>query len=644
MSELPAALPAVLLDAALLAAMLVLPGSAALWLERRAGAPSFSAVFALTVACSAILLGAVGGLLLALRLFSGAAVALVAVVLAAAGVVPLLRWLAPRRRAAALGLGALAVPLLPWLWSALRPGFPPAHTLQWYYWDLGRQLEAAGGGLPGQVLEYGREVRWLPDYVFFNVLSESFDALLRGADATALTAWRVTLAALGIGLVYVVLRLWLPRWSAVAGTGLTAASVFFLAKFNAYKPESYGIVLGLAAVWLLVEGLRRRRLRWGLLAGATAGLAIGVHAIAATVMAMLLVGAGIAEWVALERAVKRRAGLMLVAGATLAVGVVVVSGILLQGRPLVAADALRPELVGGEDPTWIYLRYSTGAFEAEPVPPLSDQLTASVSAPWDKIDVVDAQGWWLPAIAATGLFLQLAFGHGRARRGLGAVALAGLLLSAGMAFFAFAFETYVPRHTGLARFGQYAPLIAAFLLAFALDGYARAWERLSGARLRHGLAVAVIALLAAVQLVPFADTEYREDVALAPDGLVALRFLREAGNPGDVVLTNAATHGQVEYLTGLESPLEGRQPLIEEPDFLLHTNALLLRAHRFFETPADPALVRELGVRWLLIVDDPAVLGAAEGFGGSVAGFRGLPYAERAWRGRGVAIFAVLKP
>ena len=91
----------------------------------------------------------------------------------------------------------------------------------------------------------------------------------------------------------------------------------------------------------------------------------------------------------------------------------------------------------------------------------------------------------------------------------------------------------------------------------------------------------------------------------------------------------------------MESPLEGRQPLIEEFDVLQRTNALLLRAHGFFEAPVDPIVARELGARWLLIVDDPAILGAVAGFGGTVAAFEGLPYAEPVWRGTGVAIFAV---
>ena len=57
------------------------------------------------------------------------------------------------------------------------------------------------------------------------------------------------------------------------------------------------------------------------------------------------------------------------------------------------------------------------------------------------------------------------------------------------------------------------------------------------------------------------------------------------GAPGDVVLSNALTTGTVESFTGLEDPLEGRQPLIEDPAFLAAANQLLLDAHDWFEDP-----------------------------------------------------------
>jgi hypothetical protein len=112
-----------------------------------------------------------------------------------------------------------------------------------------------------------------------------------------------------------------------------------------------------------------------------------------------------------------------------------------------------------------------------------------------------------------------------------------------------------------------------------------------------------------------------------------------------VVVTNVLTTGTVESFTGLEDPLEGRQPLIEERAILARANDLLLAAHRWFESPADRAFVDSVGARWVLVVGDPAMLGAAGTLGGSVAGFEAAPpWLRGVAEGPGVAIYEVIDP
>ena len=63
-------------------------------------------------------------------------------------------------------------------------------------------------------------------------------------------------------------------------------------------------------------------------------------------------------------------------------------------------------------------------------------------------------------------------------------------------------------------------------------------------------------------------TRYAVELRLPPDGQAALETLRTTGSSGDVVLSNSLTTGTIESFSGLEDPLEGRQPLIEDAEFL----------------------------------------------------------------------------
>jgi hypothetical protein len=352
-------------------------------------------------------------------------------------------------------------------------------------------------------------------------------------------------------------------------------------------------------------------------------------------------GFGAAEWLFGRRP---RAALAdaLVRAAVLGLVLSVALGIGLQGRALVASQALQPTLAAGEDPTWTFFLRSTGVFtEPEPEPP-ARPIAGGVSFPWDTLRVTSAFGWWVLATIAVGMFLLAALGGRKGRAGVVGFGLAGVLLTAAIAFFAVAFETYVPRWTGLVRFGQYVPFGVALGLAFAIEGFLRAWSRLAERRLPR-LAPLVVGLVGVVWLAGWVTPRYLSEPRILPAGLEALAELRRVAAPGDVVVSNVLTSGTVELFTGLEAPLEARQPLIEEPGFLAAANDLLLAGHRFFDGGRDRTFVDGLGARWVLVAESPGVLGASVPLGSGVNATT-LDWLRTVWRGEGIALYEVMSP
>jgi hypothetical protein len=636
--------------AVVLTLLLVLPGFA---LEMRTARRDLhgSVPFLRAFVGSIGLLTGGGAILLATGTFSATGLAIVAAALGLVGLVPFGRWAVATARQAGVVevavLAAMVAMLVPWLLTAVDGGLPRSSTFEWYYWQVGRQLSAAHG-VPAAVPEYGQLVRWLPDYLGFNVLSET----LRGglpfvSDLALVSAWRIPIALGGLVGAYLVLRRWLHVAPALVGTAGVATTTLFVTKFNVYKPESLGIILGLAALWLLLEGARQGRPSLVLWAGVAIGLAVNVHAIAATVFGLLMVAAGLVELV--QRRGHRPALLRaLAASAALSVVLVVALGWSLQGRAAVISDALRPTLSGGDDPTWTYLRRSNGDFSGRALPPrLVDEVASSVSRPWPNEPIIASRNQWLIGVAAVGLLLALGFGAATVRGGIAVGVLGGGLIGSAMLAFAVAFDTYVPRHTGLGRMGQYVPLFAGTILGFAAAGYLAAWTRI--AERRPPVVALVIAVAVGVGLVvPLVNAGYYAgETRIAPAGRSALQALRSLAEPGDVAITNAVTFGTLEFFSGVEAPFEGRQPLIEDPRLLDHVNDHLIALNRYLASPFNGnarTTIEALGARWLVIVDEPGTLGADDLFGGSVARFTDDRSVRLAWQADGVAIFESTRP
>jgi hypothetical protein len=592
-----------------------------------------------SILVSVIMLSVFTSALVAIGRFDGRLVALFAIVASGVSVAPAARWFRTLPREALLLVPVFLVVAIPWVAAAVRPDFAPAETFQWYYWDLGRALSQAGG-IPATVREYGWDVRWLPDYIYFNGFSEAFSALMAPVDtAVAMQAWRVPLALAGLGSLYLVARLWLRRSSAVVAAAGTATSFLFLDKFNTYKPESLGIVVGLLAGWLVVMGLRNRQGSWAIVGGVALGADVAIHAIAATVLAFLLVGACLAEiWD--SRGLRTRLFAAAATAALITVFVVLATGTALQGRPLVATEASRPVAGRSVDATWTYLEYSSGRFTDRPPPTPAGQLERA-ARPWPGISLDGLNGVWFAWLAGLALVLVALYGDRQARMGLLAVLLATAALAAGIAYFALFFTTYVPQHTGLVRFAQYIPLVAGFGVGFIFEGHVLAWERITRSEMSRSFG-AVAAALALALLIPVTDGEFRMDRGIEEPGQEAIEQLARLAPVGDVVLSNSLTDGTLEFFTDLEAPLEGRQPLLEEPALLDHANATLLAAHRFFGPERDDTILSDLGVGWVLVADQPKSLGATASLGGSVTSAAAEPRLVERWAGTGIALFEVV--
>ncbi len=577
------------------------------------------------VATGTITVAAIGTLLVGTRAFSPWTLALPLIVLAVAGVRRTI-YVVLRVLPSSVSL-VLAVLSVPWWWSAARAGAPPSPLFQWYYWDLGR---AVGGtnGIPQFVSEYGTHIRWLPDYFVFNLHSEVYRGLTSFAGRTnPIVAFRIPIALLAIVAVFGVLRMWLPPWAALLGTAFTIESAWFLDKFNAYKPEAFGIIIGLIAVRLGIRALRARDPSLLVFVGVLLGVDLAIHAIAATVTGLLLAGALVAELIATRELRVRRTTSSLVIAAVLALAVSGAIGWSVQGRVSVIGDATNPQrLKDGTDPTLVFAARDAGNFGRVTEPSVGDELSTYISEPWPGLRLDTGTGVAFGGFVVVGFTLAFAAGGGLRKAVLALTAFA-LLLVLGIAYFSICFDTYVPRHTGLARFAQYAPLVMSFAAAVSLAAIARTLTsipipRPARARRRVGAIVGVIV----VAVTTFGATRaviraYRPQLSLSAAAQHLLDGLDHDVKPGEGLIANSGTRGLIEFWTHAEVPLEARQALIEAPDFVSRATRTLEDAHAFFTGTGAPQFADHMRANWIVVNPTPDRIGAAISLGIPPAGW-----------------------
>jgi hypothetical protein len=327
----------------------------------------------------------------------------------------------------------------------------------------------------------------------------------------------------------------------------------------------------------------------------------------------------------------------------LAAVIVVATGLSLQGRAVVASDAGHPVLEHGQDPTWAFLNRHDGTFYFPPQPTVGSQASETLEHPWPG-GLVASWGWALgSAIVLVAVFLSLRAG-GRRRRGAAALLGTTALIGAAMLFFGIKFDTFIPQHTGLTRIAIYLGLLYGLGLALAAD-LALRW-------LRTGIDRAQLAALGAASVVFVGAWAVGVSVialnkygGIGEEGRRALAVLKsKAEGPDQAVLSNISTRGLLEFTTGIEAPVEGRQPVIEDPEFLSGANAALVEIHHYFQYPSDPHLLRRLGVRWLLVSNGSRGLGSPFDLGLPVDQAGRLatePYLRQAWHSRNLVLFRV---
>ena len=599
--------------------------------------PSDASAIVTAVALSLCYCVLVGSALLAFGAFTATRLGVMTLLAAVVGLVPFVRWCAGQW--VRLGWHVLLVVALaaPVSLSVFSGGYRPAQSYQWFYWGLGRQLSTARG-IPDHVLEWGDPVRWQPDYLNFNLLSQAYLGLMRGVvDPTAVAVWRVPLALFLLAMTFLVMRLWFSFVPSAVATAVLSGSNLYIDKIGNNSPEALGLAFGFVAVWLAVEGVRRGRSVWLLLAAVTGALTVSVHGVAATVCAMLVVAAVAVELVAIRPPLfwwLRALGLSVVT----AIVVVSALGLSLQGRASPLGDAKNPAVVGDVDPTYKFVQFSNGRFTA---PVDRNSLQSIATTPWPDSSLMSPHWSWLLALMVVGVAGVIVVGRSRQRRGVASAFVFAILVAAAVAWFELRYDTFVPQHTGNVRIASYLPIAYVILLAAGVEVICRLvlhlWREPRSLALQIVSGTAVTALAIGFFAVTTTQTMTSRP-AISRTGAQALVELKDRAPSGSVVVSNVATRGTLEYFTSLEAPAEGRQPLIEDPRTLDSATEYLLRLHRFLQQPHRGQLRNELGATWLVIAQEPGELGTNLNYGKprrSLAKKAGL---DVVWRRGGISI------
>jgi hypothetical protein len=301
-------------------------------------------------------------------------------------------------------------------------------------------------------------------------------------------------------------------------------------------------------------------------------------------------------------------------------------GWALQGRVSVLGDASNPQrLADGSDPTLVLTARDAGQFGPVKEPSLGDEMSGYFEEPFPGLRLDSGAGVLLCLAIAGGLALAVAQG-GTTRKGVVTLGAFTVLLTVGVLWFTLNYDTYVPRHTGLARFLQYAPLVIAFAGAVAVASYARAIAALPygtpRSRRRFGAVVGVVVVtVIGVASIRTVTDSYTKQTALSGAAIDTLDWLREHLRPGDVLLASANTRGLLEFWTAGDDPLAARQAYLETPEFVTLATKTLEDSHAFFTGAGATDLADRLHVNWIVLVPAPAGIGGAIALGAPPAGF-----------------------
>jgi hypothetical protein len=585
---------------------------------------------------------------------------------------PQLRWPQLRRDWSLIALaGALLLFVLIVLPSVLivaRTGIPFSSTV-WYYADLARRV-AEAGGLPAGTVEWGTQLPFQTDYAFFTSHAAALFQLLPGSLTVKVEAYRLAVLLVGLTMAVALFRRWLPLWSAILGAALVFGADRVALKFLSFKPETFGVVLVLFAIWALDRGMARaspRSLALALVAGLAAFLG---HAEAFLLLGPAAVGLALGRvlpgalraprspqlW--LPRAVRLTVMAGLVFGGAFLAGLAgnaVLSGELRllsyadRSAPAPPAEEFVQEVPDGwtltSDPTWdFYVAAASPSALGTPPPGTLDParrfvrlLPGGISGlfdAWPGLAVRDPVRLTLLAVLLAGPFAGWRLLDVRRRRLLLTWLVSSGALFLGSALFVLLYDRYVPMRVGPQRLFPYVQLAIAAVVAVDLWLIQRLVARRLGSlgtagrapRRRAGLlGLAVSALVLTLILAGPAGRPVgtAEGNRLTSVGHEAYSWLAANTPPGARILTNAYTDGVIAALARRDGVLEGRAPYLERSGLLAEAIVRILAARAAFERPASDqvrAFLERYGVDYVLVAR--ADVASAE-----LGGYRPFPVA-----------------
>jgi hypothetical protein len=508
----------------------------------------------------------------------------------------------------------------------------PQTSTPWYYMAVAREV-ATHGSIPATIVEWGQARPFPTDYLVATAHAAGGLTLLPG-DLVGAFAWYrlATLVAAGL-IAALLLGRWFSSWIAILGACLLLSTVRLEAKFLDYRPETFGLVLALFAVWAADRAMADRSRR-----SLAVALAAGVATFLSHAEVFLLLGPALAGLAGARSLVVTRSsrglgrlGLRIPRPAQLrpvAVASVVLVGAIVVGSGLNAVFAGGFRLIGyvtttrtapqpvpadrvpagwtfSGDPTWdFYVASVAPALNGQPPP---GNFFGSTLLPRAILDVwpgLDARGRGdlvtLGGLVGVPLLLWPWLDR-RRRRFLMAWWLFGIALLVGSLLLFAVSSTYVPARVGPRRLMPYelfVPVMSAVLLLFGLDRLLRpGWKLLvprRGAMVAAGVVLAIVTIGAAAPAPGGAAETEIDEPGLSVVGHDALAWIDQNLPPDARLLANAYTDGSMLAVARRPSILDGRAVYLEDAAFLAESTSLVLGARVLFADPNGPAAARYL--------------------------------------------------
>jgi hypothetical protein len=416
-------------------------------------------------------------------------------------------------------------------------------------------------------------------------------------------------------------------------------------KLLSYKPETFGLVVGLFALWLVDRAAVERSTHLAVSAAIVLGLVVMSHAEIAVVLLPAVAGIALARGVL--RPGRGRIGLRLrlTSGpirSTLIPVIATVAGMsggLLLNSVITGEGGLFDYVTGGgqgpaaatvdpgllpdgwvlsDDPTWNFNVAAVAGGQSGTSPPVSFTDRRLLSREnlhvWPVIDARAGPGQ--VALAAILLLPVLAWPwlDPRRRTFLLVILVFAVGLLAGAWLLNEISATYVPRRIGARRLLPYelfVPVGAAMVGTTVLaTGLRRALFSLrlapSQRRIAASIGLAALLVIPLISWTSSADDE--ESTGISARGYVAYAWLRDNLPEGARILANAYTDGSLTLLSGRIGILDGRAVYLEDPSFLSDATGLLLGARRYFSDPSNPGsddYLAAANVEYLLVGTTP---------------------------------------